>query len=94
MRARGEEPIPWEGRLLRAVQNQRLRSALAQQLAKLAREVGEAMPAKGRTAAGDARRLRGVPVQGKGISGTSPGTQPEHELLRKEEERARRCYDE
>ena len=84
MKARGEEAIPWEGRLIRAVQNVRLRTALARQMAELAREVGEAMPSKGRTAGGDVRRMRGIPIQARGVPGTLPGTQPEDELMRKQ----------
>jgi hypothetical protein len=37
----------------------------------------------GITARGDARRLRGVPIQAKGVGGTSPGTNPESEILRR-----------
>lgn len=37
----------------------------------------------GITARGDARRLRGVPIQAKGVGGTSPGTNPESIINRR-----------
>lgn len=47
--------------------------------------------APGVTLAGDRRRLRGVPVVG-GVSGTSPGSDPVAEVLRRESERERRAW--
>lgn len=41
------------------------------------------------TLAGDSRRLRGVPVIG-GVSGTSPGSDPVAEVLRRERQSERR----
>jgi hypothetical protein len=35
------------------------------------------------TAGGDPRDLRGVPVIARGVGGTSPGTQPEAETIRR-----------
>ena len=43
--------------------------------------------ARGATAGGDRRRARGVPILGRGIGGTAPGTNPLGELLRKESRR-------
>lgn len=36
------------------------------------------------TAAGDSRKLRGIPVQARGVGGTSPGSDPLAALLAKE----------
>jgi hypothetical protein len=36
------------------------------------------------TAAGDSRRLRGIPAIGRGVSGNQPGTSPLGELMRSE----------
>lgn len=51
----------------------------ARQLAQFARETGEHLirPIRGATPAGHERRLRGIPVQTKGVGGTMPGTAPE-----------------
>lgn len=40
------------------------------ELAVLSRQVA------GATGAGDGRKLRGIPVVGRGVGGTSPGTNP------------------
>ena len=39
------------------------------------------------TAAGDSAKLRGIPVQARGVGGTSPGTDPLAALLDKERQR-------
>jgi hypothetical protein len=39
------------------------------------------------TLPGDMRRLRGIPCAARGVSSTSPGTNPVSALLRMEEER-------
>ena len=56
----------------------------AQVLAKFARETDDHLTirsAKGATPAGDELRLRGVPIQARGVGGTIRGTQP-HSALR------------
>jgi hypothetical protein len=61
----------------------RRRELEAQDLAKVASIVAEAgpdpslgRPVAGATAAGDGRRLRGIPAIGRGVSGAIPGSQP------------------
>jgi hypothetical protein len=56
----------------------------AKQLAAFARESDDHLTmksAKGATPAGDELRLRGVPIQARGVGGTIRGTQP-HTALR------------
>lgn len=56
-------------------------------IAKAILEAGEAPPTRavaGATAGGDRRRARGVPLVGRGIGGTMPGTDPVSALLRRE----------
>lgn len=57
---------------------------------RIVAEVGDAeMPSStaGATAAGDERRLRGVPAVGRGVSGAIPGTSPVGALLAHESRR-------
>ena len=59
-------------------------TAQAQLIAQLARETDTTTitrPARGATPAGDEHRLRGIPMQARGVSGTMRGTQP-HSALR------------
>ncbi len=42
------------------------------------------------TLPGDTRRLRGIPVQAKGVGGTSPGTDPLGTLINKQRYQSRR----
>jgi hypothetical protein len=62
-------------------------------LAKVILETGGSAPAKavpGATAAGDGRRLRGIPVVGRSTAGGAiPGTDPLRALLAKERGRRR-----
>ena len=56
-----------------------------QKIARILLETGEAAPVVTVTKAtlpGDKRRLRGIPVAG-GACGTSPGTDPLHETIRR-----------
>jgi hypothetical protein len=65
----------------------RRRSAveLERQVAKIAVEVGADVPEQTpATAAGDPRRLRGIPAIGCGVGGAVAGTQPERAILLKE----------
>lgn len=41
-------------------------------------ETAEGKTAKGATAGGDSRKLRGIPAIGKSVSGAIPGTSPHH----------------
>jgi hypothetical protein len=70
-----------EGRLLRSVQGARVERNLTRQVAKLEREESTTTTAGG-TAAGDPRRLRGLPAIGRNVSGAIPGTDPVAEALR------------
>jgi hypothetical protein len=75
---------------------ERFRRAQAEREAReqvdlILREVGELdddapLELRG-TAAGDSRRLRGLPAIGRGVSGTMPGTSPHGALLAKESRR-------
>lgn len=60
---------------------------LDRQLARIAREVGADLPpapgATPATAAGDPRRIRGLPAVGYGVAGAIAGTQPEREAIRR-----------
>lgn len=56
---------------------------LERQLVRIAEEVGADLPAvTSATAAGDPRRLRGIPAIGYGTSGAIAGSQPEREAIR------------
>jgi hypothetical protein len=51
---------------------------------------GPVTAAAGSTAGGDEQRRRGVPIIGRGIGGTSPGTDPAGETIRREQRLRRR----
>jgi len=59
----------------------KLRQAQAQLIAELAREPDTITlkPVRGATPAGDEHRLRGIPMQARGVGGTMRGTQPHSE---------------
>jgi hypothetical protein len=62
-----------------AQRNAELDAHNAKQLARIARETGDQLPQRtvaGATAAGDERRLRGIPVQAKGVGGAINGSRP------------------
>ncbi len=69
------------------------RQLMAEDAAKLElilAELGEheePASAAGATAAGDARRLRGVPAVGRGVPGAIPGTNPVGAVLARESRR-------
>jgi len=57
----------------------------AEKIGRILRETGDPGPTATvarATLPGDTRRLRGIPVVGFSVSGTSPGTDPLAELLR------------
>lgn len=58
-------------------------------VAQIAVETGGSLPSSpAAKLPGDARALRGLPVVGaRGVGGTMPGTQPEREAIRREEQR-------
>lgn len=78
------DPIPHEGRLLRLVKVQRLKVSQARVAAEIARDAEQPLPSVSQTAAGDSRRMRGVPIQAPGVGSTAPGTDPLSVLLAKE----------
>ena len=51
---------------------------------KAVRESSSSEPAPRATAAGDTRRLRGIPMFCRGVTGTAPGTDPLAALLASE----------
>ena len=76
------QPIDQEGRLLLLVKRRRMAAQQAKQLASLAREAGEPLPSMPRaTAAGDASKLRGVPILGRGVDGAIRGSRPGYDPL-------------
>ena len=67
-----------------AQRNAELDAHNAKQLAQFARETDDGFTlkmARGSTPAGDELRLRGIPMQARGVSGTIRGTQP-HSAIR------------
>lgn len=75
---------PSETRILRAAKNARLDKSNAEKLAELAREQDQPLPSVSQTAAGDSRKLRGIPVMAPGVGSTIAGTDPLAALLAKE----------
>ena len=79
-------------RILPRFYRQQLQAEDAAHITHILREAGadttthEPKKHYGATLPGDKRRLRGIPVVG-GVGGTSPGTDPVAELLRKEHAR-------
>lgn len=61
-----------------------LREAQEQAKLKAAAESGNDVSTGGPTAAGDARKLRGIPAIGRGVGGAIANSDPLRELLRKE----------
>ena len=79
------QPLPWAFRRQLQVED-------AAKLDTILREVGEPVPedeVRPSARGGDWRRMRGVPVCGPGIGGTSIGTDPLRALLQKERQRQR-----
>jgi hypothetical protein len=81
----GWEPIG-PARLNRTLKAQHLDAHNARQLARIARETGNHLPriTGGAMAGGDARAMRGVPVQARGVGGTVRGTDPLATLIAKQ----------
>lgn len=70
-------------RLMAKLQRDELAEEFARLVATALTESGRALPESARSAAGDPRRLRGIPVQGaRGVGGTMPGTNPEAAIMR------------
>lgn len=69
-------------RLAEKLRRDSLDEHFAQLVATALMESGRNMPAQARSAGGDPRRLRGIPVIGRGVGGTSPGTAPEGVIRR------------
>lgn len=67
-----------------AVRNAQLDQHNAEVLAEFARETGEGLTFGGATAAGDERKLRGIPAIGRGVAGAIPDTNPLAAVLAKE----------
>lgn len=63
-------------------------------LARILLETGDPAPpttVARATLPGDTRRLRGIPVQARGVGGTSPGSNPLAALLAHEHQQQRRA---
>lgn len=79
-------PIDYEGRLTLLVQHRRLEAEQAQQLAQIARDVGEALPRNGALPKGGGHSVAELLVADmEGFADTWPGWRPEEALLMKEE---------
>jgi hypothetical protein len=78
----GDDPLSlWAKR-------RRLQADSERQLARIALEVGQDVPQQpSSTAAGDPRRLRGIPALARGVGGTLAGSDPYLETIRKERSR-------
>ena len=70
-------PLPpiGEARLNRTLRNHQLHITQAQSVARACREAQDTKTYK-TTAAGDERKLRGIPAIGRGVTGAIPGTTP------------------
>ena len=78
-----DDHFPKQGRYLGATDpadHDPITIAISQRQAKEA-EIREAV-ANGHTPQADPQELRGIPVQAKGVGGTSPGTNPLSEAIR------------
>lgn len=78
-------PIPYDSRLVLALRRRHEDVRLERQAWRIAQETGVLAPAPtavAATAAGDERRLRGIPICAPGVRGTLPGTDPIAELIR------------
>ena len=53
----------------------------AVRIARILEESPEVKPPTGATAGGDERKLRGIPVLSRGVSGAIPGSSPHRALL-------------
>jgi hypothetical protein len=85
-RGLNEQPIPYEGRLLRCVRRAQEHAAHVAIIEQLARETGgNVQEAKVRHTAVDAIAARGVPLVGPGCAGGAIfGTRPESALMAKQ----------
>lgn len=72
-------PIPYEGRLSRAIRRQHEDAQTARVLQQIARETDVAIgrPASSRFEFPDPADLRGIPVVGRNIAGVIRGSRPE-----------------
>jgi hypothetical protein len=80
-------------RILPRFYARQLEAERLRKIAKITAEAEENAPGRAETVAratlpGDSRRLRGIPVVG-GVSGTSPGTDPLGETIRRDSRRTR-----
>lgn len=76
--------------LIRALRHHELNSQLEDQLHAIARETNTTPIVNSKaTAAGDARKLRGIPALSKGVGSTCPGTDPLRAVLAKERKQER-----
>lgn len=72
------DPIPADGRLVRAVRRAHENVINAKLLAQVAREAtGQLIRPARAVDAADSRTLRGIPAIGPGVAGCIPGTNPE-----------------
>lgn len=70
-------------RLLAKLQRERLADEHAKLVASaLMESAASNVPTRGRSGEGDQRRMRGIPVIGRGVGGTIPGTDPLREAMR------------
>lgn len=71
--------------LIHALRIHNLNTQLETQLAEIAKDTNSQPIVNSRaTAAGDSRKLRGIPTIARGVTGTSPGTDPLAVVLEQE----------
>lgn len=78
-RRRGWSAIPYESRCLLRLRNAQLARDQALLVRRIIAEVGEGaeMPSRPGTAAGDTRKLRGIPALAPGVAGEMRNTRPD-----------------
>lgn len=71
-------PIDYDDRIILWARNHQHAVEIDRQLTRIAVEVGADLPPtlSAPTAAGDQRRLRGIPAIGRGVAGAITGTRP------------------
>lgn len=76
------DPIPADGRLVRAIRRAHEHVQQAKVLAEVARDSSATLARPARAAdAADSRTLRGIPAVGRGCPGRIAGTDPEHAVM-------------
>lgn len=91
MSVRTRDPFPADttGRVLPKYHRRQLEQLDQRRVDRAVRESVQPRRVEGAAAGGDAQTLRGIPVQARGVGGTSPGSNPLAYVLEREAERER-----